>query len=69
MLLWRFAVATACILVGVGSVGLLYLIFLVTVVNNCIYGFGGLVLYYNPIIPLDLMMECSGSFWVRMRFV
>ena len=49
--------------------GLLYLIFLVTVVNNCIYGFGGLVLYYNPIIPLDLMMKCSGSFWVRMRFV
>ena len=23
------------------------------------------MLYYNPVAPMDLMMGCSGSFWVR----
>ncbi len=51
--------------VRTGSVGLLYLMLLITLVNNTVYGFFGLFLNYNPLFPMDLMMQCSGSFWVR----
>lgn len=46
-----------------GSVGLLYLMGLLGIVTNLIYAFGGLLLAYNPIAPMELMMGCSGSFW------
>ena len=46
-----------------GSVGLLYLMALLGIMTNVVYAFGGLLLYYNPIIPTPLMMKCVGSFW------